>query len=65
MELIEGVDYYREEDLLVFTSEYHRKRGECCGSGCRHCPYEPRWSVGATTLGAPNLQQQTRSENSM
>jgi hypothetical protein len=24
---------------LVFTAEYHRKRGYCCGSGCKHCPY--------------------------
>ena len=25
--------------LFVFTAEHHRARGECCGSGCRHCPY--------------------------
>jgi hypothetical protein len=24
---------------FVFTAAYHRARGECCGSGCRHCPY--------------------------
>jgi hypothetical protein len=24
---------------LVFTAQYHLKRGSCCGSGCRHCPY--------------------------
>jgi hypothetical protein len=24
---------------LVFTAEYHRARGHCCDSGCRHCPY--------------------------
>jgi len=23
----------------VFTSLAHTKRGYCCGSGCRHCPY--------------------------
>jgi hypothetical protein len=23
----------------VFTSEFHKKRGKCCGSGCRHCPF--------------------------
>ena len=32
-------DYYLENGLLVFTSAYHLKRGYCCGSGCRHCPY--------------------------
>ena len=23
----------------VFTEVAHKKRGKCCGSGCRHCPY--------------------------
>ncbi|XP_051549817.1 uncharacterized protein C1orf53 homolog isoform X2 [Myxocyprinus asiaticus] len=23
----------------VFTEFAHRKRGRCCGSACRHCPY--------------------------
>ena len=26
--------------FLVFTETYHLKRGYCCGSGCRHCPYD-------------------------
>ncbi|MEX2503860.1 MAG: DUF5522 domain-containing protein [Egicoccus sp.] len=25
---------------FVFTAAYLAGRGECCGSGCRHCPYE-------------------------
>jgi hypothetical protein len=33
-------DYYVENGLLVFTAAFHLKRGYCCGSGCRHCPYE-------------------------
>jgi hypothetical protein len=33
-------DYYLENGLIVFTAAYHLKRGYCCGSGCRHCPYE-------------------------
>jgi Family of unknown function (DUF5522) len=40
--LVEGVDYYIENGRWVFTAEYHLKRGYCCGSGCRHCPYEER-----------------------
>ena len=37
---VEGIDYYfNEEGLLVMTAEYHLKRGYCCGSGCKHCPY--------------------------
>lgn len=31
--------YYWENGLMVFTAEYHRRRGYCCRSGCRHCPY--------------------------
>lgn len=26
--------------LTVFTAEFLAARGYCCGSGCRHCPYE-------------------------
>lgn len=37
--LEEGKDYYIENGLYVFTALYHKKRGYCCGSGCRHCPY--------------------------
>ena len=25
---------------MVFTEVAHRERGKCCGSGCRHCPFE-------------------------
>lgn len=32
-------DYYFDGPYLVFTEAYHRKRGFCCQSGCRHCPY--------------------------
>ncbi|MFM7310757.1 MAG: DUF5522 domain-containing protein [Flavobacteriales bacterium] len=36
----EGVDYYlSEEGFVVFTEQYHLKRGYCCQSGCRHCPF--------------------------
>lgn len=34
-------DYYFEGPYMVFTEQYHRRRGYCCGSGCRHCPYKP------------------------
>jgi hypothetical protein len=32
-------DYYFDGPYMVFTAAYHLKRGECCGSHCRHCPY--------------------------
>jgi hypothetical protein len=38
-ELVEGIDYYIENGFMVFTATYLRKRGFCCQSGCRHCPY--------------------------
>jgi hypothetical protein len=38
-QLVEGLDYYMEDGLMVFTAHYLRHRGYCCQSGCRHCPY--------------------------
>jgi Family of unknown function (DUF5522) len=37
--LQEGLDYYLENGLMVFTAHFLRKRGYCCERGCRHCPY--------------------------
>ncbi|HMK30522.1 MAG TPA: DUF5522 domain-containing protein [Terriglobales bacterium] len=37
--LVEDEDFYLENGLMVFTAAYLRKRGFCCQSGCRHCPY--------------------------
>ena len=38
--LIEGKDYYCEGAAIVFTASYLLRRGYCCESGCRHCPFE-------------------------
>ena len=39
-ELSFGEDYYFNEDgFMVFTAAYLLRRGYCCQSGCRHCPY--------------------------
>jgi hypothetical protein len=35
----EGEDFYWEGPYMVFTEAWHLKRGYCCGSACRHCPY--------------------------
>lgn len=32
-------DFYMEGPYLIFTAAFHRKRGFCCHSGCRHCPF--------------------------
>jgi hypothetical protein len=37
--LVQGIDYYMEGPKFVFTAAYHLKRGYCCNSRCRHCPY--------------------------
>ena len=31
--------YLSPEGYIVFTAAYHLKRGYCCKSGCKHCPY--------------------------
>ena len=36
---LEPEDFYYENGLMVFTATYHLKRGYCCNSGCRHCPF--------------------------
>jgi len=41
-ELKEGLDYYIEKGQWVFTEHFLLRRGDCCGSGCRHCPYGRR-----------------------
>jgi hypothetical protein len=39
--LVEGEDYYRnEEGFVVLTELHHLRRGYCCGMACLHCPYQ-------------------------
>jgi 2-iminoacetate synthase ThiH len=45
-------DYIQLPDgRIAFSEAYHLKRGYCCGSGCRYCPFgyekvkEPRRSI--------------------
>ncbi|MCB0738786.1 MAG: hypothetical protein KDC92_14830 [Bacteroidetes bacterium] len=46
-ELVTKDFYFNEQGLMVFTEHYHLKRGYCCGSKCKHCPYNwekvPKW----------------------
>jgi len=32
-------DFYWERGKMVFTASFLLRRGFCCQSGCRHCPY--------------------------
>jgi iron complex transport system substrate-binding protein len=36
---LEQRDYYSDGGAAVLTEDYLKRRGYCCGSGCRHCPY--------------------------
>ncbi len=40
---LQGKDFYWENGKMVMTEYYHVKRGYCCGSGCKHCPYTPKY----------------------
>jgi len=38
--LIENVDYYFENGLMILTEHFLLGRGFCCQNGCRNCPYQ-------------------------
>lgn len=58
-----GEDYYFEKGLMVMTARYHLKRGYCCGSGCRHCPFDPRHHAGATAVAVPASDQRSVNDD--
>lgn len=53
-----GQDGYLDPDTgwLVFSAVGLKKRGWCCGSGCRHCPYPPeeQWRAGRPGARPPD-----------
>ena len=63
-QLIEGIDFnYDENGLMVLTSEYLFKRGRCCQSGCRNCPYEYAEQVDPTIPA--ELAEETQSSSNI
>lgn len=39
----ENDDFYLSaEGYIIFTEKYHLKRGYCCQSGCKHCPWKEK-----------------------
>jgi hypothetical protein len=52
----EGIDYYIEGERVIFTALFHIKRGQCCGNGCRHCPYIPRHTKGKVVVSEKILK---------
>jgi hypothetical protein len=62
--LTEGIDYYMEGGFMVFTEAYHRSRGFCCDSGCRHCPWKELRSDKAAESNQPSPISETRTDGS-
>jgi hypothetical protein len=60
--LVEGVDFYMEGGKVVFTSAYHLKRGYCCNSRCRHCPYGKDGGLGRSLqiAGLPAIEPEAK-----
>ncbi len=40
-------NYKKEEEV---TEQFHLERGQCCGNGCRHCPYDPKYKKGTINI---------------
>ena len=59
-EFIEHIDYTIENGNYVFSTWYHLKRGTCCGSGCRNCPYpnSPKSSSNSASNATTGLDTQ-------
>ena len=47
--------YYIENGLIVFTAAYHLKRGYCCKSGCRHCPFDRETNKLKSEMPRPDV----------
>jgi hypothetical protein len=41
-------------ERVVFTALFHLERGQCCGNGCRHCPYHPKHKKGTVNVKDKN-----------
>ena len=46
IEFEKGRDYYLENGAIILTEHYLKNRGFCCGSKCRHCPFDPLYQKG-------------------
>jgi 2-iminoacetate synthase ThiH len=49
-QLKEGIDYYMVGERVIFTALFHINRGQCCGNGCKNCPYTPKHTKGKVVL---------------
>jgi 2-iminoacetate synthase ThiH len=53
---VEGTHYYLESGRVIFTAAFHLQRGSCCGNGCRHCPFYPKYKKGNTITENKDLK---------
>jgi len=57
------IHYYMDGERVVFTALAHVQRGQCCGNGCRHCPYEPKYKKGNVVLAEEYFKFNLNKEN--
>ncbi|WP_173014959.1 DUF5522 domain-containing protein [Capnocytophaga felis] len=57
--------YYSERGYKIFTEEYLLKRGYCCQSGCKHCPYRYNKKTGnfGRNKSEKNIDSSTKNED--
>jgi hypothetical protein len=36
---LQADEFYWSDGKLVFTEQYHLRRGRCCNNLCKHCPF--------------------------
>ena len=47
---IENIHYYKEGSNIIFKELFHIQRGQCCGNGCRHCPFDIKHKKGRVVV---------------
>lgn len=62
-QLVPDEDYYLENGWMVMTAAYLTKRGVCCGSGCRCCPYDPKHQAGVTSFAKAATDDQSSQDD--
>lgn len=51
MSFVEGKDYKIDQNgNIIWTRQYLKNRGYCCGDKCLYCPYAPKHIEGNKTL---------------
>jgi biotin synthase-like enzyme len=55
--LVQDIHYYMDGERVVFTALFHLERGQCCGNGCRHCPYDPKHKKGTKIVKDKDSQE--------